>query len=231
MPVGHGSVDESVPGAHAEPLLNPQPSVKSPAQAVPHAEDLEAPTHDPGRAIAQAAPSSQTGPQTAHGTRALVQYDYEKAEDNEIELNEGEYVTNIDMIDEDWWMGVNARGESGLFPRNYVELIASDEAEDSPAPIHQVLHEPEREISAASEPLRSDGPTATALYDYEAAEDNEIGFPEGAKITNIVSLHTSLAVNLPSPAALPIYSLTSKGLSLSLHIRTNERFHFRYLEI
>jgi len=183
--VGHGSIDESVPGAHAEPLPSPPLPVKSPAQALSEAEDLEAPTHDPGRIIGEAALSSQTGPQTAHGTRALVQYDYEKAEDNEIELNEGEYVTNIDMIDEDWWLGVNARGESGLFPRNYVELIASDEAEESPAPIHQVQLEPEREISAAPKPLRSDGPTATALYDYEAAEDNEIGFPEGAKITNI----------------------------------------------
>ncbi len=33
----------------------------------------------------------------------------------------------------------------------------------------------------------SAGPTATAQYDYEAAEDNEISFPEGAKITGLVS--------------------------------------------
>ena len=45
------------------------------------------------------------------GKRALIQYDYEKAEDNELELVEGEYVTNIEMVDDDWWMGTNGKGE------------------------------------------------------------------------------------------------------------------------
>jgi hypothetical protein len=113
------------------------------------------------------------------GKRALVQYDYEKAEDNEIDLVEGEYVTNIDTVDEDWWMGTNARGESGLFPSNYVELVeggdaapappaapvAAREPEPAPAPVAPAAH-PAAPASAAA------GPTATALYDYEAAEDN-----------------------------------------------------------
>jgi hypothetical protein len=175
--------------------------MKSLAQAALDKEDLEVPAHDPGRAVAQAAPSGQTGLQATYGIRALVQYDYEKAEDNEIELNEGEYVTNIDMVDEDWWMGVNARGESGLFPRNYVELIESDQAEESPAPIHEVQQKPEQVISETSEFVRSGGPTATALYDYEAAEDNEIGFPEGAKIRNIVSFTHPLGYQCFPPLA------------------------------
>ena len=33
-----------------------------------------------------------------------------------------------------------------------------------------------------------DSKTATAQYDYDAAEDNELSFPDGAKITDIVSL-------------------------------------------
>jgi hypothetical protein len=108
------------------------------------------------------------------GKRAVIQYDYEKAEDNEIDLVEGEYVTNIEMVDDDWWMGTNSKGESGLFPSNYVELV-EDEAgatsHSAPAPAPAPAAQPEPE----SEPA-SGGATATALFDYEAAEDNGTRF-------------------------------------------------------
>ncbi|RDA90911.1 hypothetical protein CP533_4441 [Ophiocordyceps camponoti-saundersi (nom. inval.)] len=118
------------------------------------------------------------------GKRALIQYDYEKAEDNEIDLVDGEYVTNIDMVDEDWWMGTNSAGESGLFPSNYVELVDDDEGEAAPAPAPAAPAPPP--APPVSEPaLEAGGATATAMYDYEAAEDNELSFPEDAKITNL----------------------------------------------
>ncbi|KAI6249243.1 Drebrin-like protein B [Erysiphe necator] len=59
----------------------------------------------------------------SNGEIALILYDYDIDEDNEIQLVEGEYVTNIDMVDQDWWMGTNSKGETGLFPSNYVELV------------------------------------------------------------------------------------------------------------
>ena len=109
---------------------------------------------------------------------AVAQYDYEKAEENELELREGEQVTNIEMVDEDWWMGQNSRGETGLFPSNYVELIedrVAGGASNGP-----------QQPPSAHESAPEAGPTATALYDYEAGEDNELTFPENAKITNVV---------------------------------------------
>jgi hypothetical protein len=174
--------------------------VRSLQEAIPDERDLEE-TQDLGRATAEAtAPDHSQG-----GIRAQVQFDYEKAEDNEIELREGEFVTEIEMVDKDWWLGVNARGEHGLFPGNYVEVVEDDEAG---AAIHEHAHEPVREPSPEPEPVHvpapapvpaavpapppvapasSKGQTATALYDYEAAEDNEISFPENAKILNVVS--------------------------------------------
>ncbi|KAL7628357.1 actin binding protein [Parahypoxylon ruwenzoriense] len=133
-------------------------------------------------------PAVETAAASSGGKRALIQYDYEKAEDNELELREGEYVTNIEMVDEDWWMGTNARGESGLFPSNYVELVDDDAEEVAPAPAATHAAVPPPSAPAAEPepvPATGGGHTATAQFDYEAAEDNELSFPEGAKVTNL----------------------------------------------
>jgi drebrin-like protein len=120
-------------------------------------------------------PIAASGPAAASaGKKAIVQYDYEKAEDNEIELKEGEYVTEIEAVDPDWWMGRNAQGQTGLFPSNYVEVVEEGEepAEHAAAPPHPA----------------AGGPTATAEFGYEAAEDNELSFPEGATVHNVVCI-------------------------------------------
>jgi hypothetical protein len=175
MPVARGKDPEIE--AHEE--RDPSPAL--PTQAIQHnipdEEDLpeEPHAHDPA-----ANQGSHAG-----GKRALIQYDYEKAEDNELELVEGEYVTNIEMVDDDWWMGTNSKGESGLFPSNYVELIEEDEAPEpsshAPEPVPAAVPRP------VATPAAPAGPTATAIYDYEAAEDNELSFDEGATISGLAS--------------------------------------------
>lgn len=86
-------------------------------------------------------------------------------------------------------MGTNSRGESGLFPSNYVELIEDDTAHAGGGPTHAnipVVNEPAETHAPPPPPApAAAGATATAQYDYEAAEDNELSFPEGAKITNV----------------------------------------------
>jgi hypothetical protein len=186
MPVGRGR-EPDVEDAREEQFA-PPPAMpaRSLAQVVPEEEELteEPLDHDPARGAGQAVAAASFGDDVVNsiqpradqnGRRALVQYDYEKAEDNELELKEGEYVINIEMVDDDWWMGQNVHGESGLFPSNYVELI--EEADDKGAN--------EDHPSGPPDAPRQ-GATATALYDYEAAESNELSFPENAKITNVV---------------------------------------------
>ncbi|KAF2035973.1 hypothetical protein EK21DRAFT_53267 [Setomelanomma holmii] len=139
-------------------------------------------------AAAGAALASSHDEEGGSGKRAVVLYDYEMAESNEVELREGEHVTDIDMVDEDWWMGTNAQGDRGLFPANYVELLEGDEpsaaAGAPPLPTHPTAEEPEP-VAAPPQAAGSAGPTATAIYDYDAAEENELSFPEGATITGV----------------------------------------------
>ncbi|KAI3331933.1 hypothetical protein HD806DRAFT_478820 [Xylariaceae sp. AK1471] len=203
MPVSRG------PEPEIEPVQEPKQSlpVRSIEQELPKEKDIpeEEETHDPRAAATALAEESFGHDQVAHapagtsgGKRALVQYDYEKAEDNELELREGEYVTNIDMVDDDWWMGTNSQGETGLFPSNYVELVDDEAANEDhgiapPSPPPAAIPrppapaaEPERHPEPEPEHAAADvGHTAIAQFDYEAAEDNELSFPEGAKITHL----------------------------------------------
>jgi serine/threonine protein kinase len=133
---------------------------------------------------------------TVHqGTTAIAEYDYDMQEDNEINLKEGDIITNIDMVDEDWWIGQNrAGGGYGLFPSNFVKLqtLESDLVEPVASKNSATIaEEAKSKMKALVENLgiKTDPklPVAVAMYDYDAAEDNELSFTEGARIVNVVS--------------------------------------------
>ena len=42
-------------------------------------------------------------------------------ETSELSFPDGAKITNVDFPDEDWWFG-QYKGQSGLFPANYVTL-------------------------------------------------------------------------------------------------------------
>ncbi|PLB36720.1 putative actin binding protein [Aspergillus candidus] len=179
IPVGQESSD-----THAEQSA---PSHAIDAQSTPTLDDSKPDLHEAEQPSAGVFAADH--PQES-GIKALVQYDYEKAEDNEIELREGEFVTEIEMVDKDWWLGTNSRGEKGLFPSNYVEPVDDNEHYAHPSDADVSKHEatspaPPAEIPVPAAESPSKEHTAIALYDYEAAEDNELSFPEGAEITNI----------------------------------------------
>ncbi|PHH73076.1 hypothetical protein CDD82_5667 [Ophiocordyceps australis] len=169
VPVARGADTEEASTSRTEAPMPPSHDDVAKEENIPDEEEAE---YSARRAAVPA-------PEQTVGKSALIQYDYDKAEDNEIDLIEGECVTNIDMVDEDWWMGTNSKGESGLFPSNYVELI-DDESQSASARAPATEYETEPASHAADA-----GDTAIAMYDYEAAEDNELSFPEDAVITNL----------------------------------------------
>ncbi|KHN98541.1 actin binding protein [Metarhizium album ARSEF 1941] len=177
---------EPEPELEEEPEPEPAPERRPLPPALPNQEP-EPPIPEVGGPAEPEPETEADHGAAAEGHRAVIMYDYEKAEGNEIDLMEGQIVINIDMVDEDWWMGTNHLGESGLFPSNYVELIKG-ETGATPAAAPAAGEAPSASSLAAravpSAPATAK-PTATALYDYEAAEDNELSFPEDAKITNL----------------------------------------------
>jgi Variant SH3 domain len=48
---------------------------------------------------------------------------YQPGEENEITFDPDDVITNIEMIDEGWWIGTAPDGRRGMFPSNYVELF------------------------------------------------------------------------------------------------------------
>lgn len=89
---------------------------------------VEEPAHEEPAAPASASippPPPPAAPQQQQqqdlGNVAVALYDYEADEDNEISFNEGDHITHIEFVSEDWWQGSNGK-TVGLFPANYVEL-------------------------------------------------------------------------------------------------------------
>jgi hypothetical protein len=208
QPVSRGAPVED---AHAE-QMSPPPVM--PVRSIPHANEDEEPETgpDPARAAAQftavasmgqgaidAAPAAGQGEDG--GERAKAEYDYEAAEENEVSLREGEIVSNVEKIDPDWWIVTNEKGEKGLVPANYLVPLEGEE-EESAAPAAQaaaaaVAGVPETTPAAPESPAAV-GATATAQYDYEAAEDNELSFPENAIIHNVVCIADGILVSVPN---------------------------------
>lgn len=109
---GFGAPPPSLPSRPAaqEEAAAPPP----PPRAVPEPESEEEEEEE------IAAPQPVRGG-NAVGTTAIAQYEYEQTEDNEISFDEDERITDIEFVDEDWWLGT-LRGERKLFPANYVTL-------------------------------------------------------------------------------------------------------------
>ncbi|KAJ1663061.1 actin binding protein [Coemansia sp. RSA 1813] len=96
------------PVSQAPPALPPRGNGGGPAPAAP-------PPPPPPPAPAPAMDEGEH--------QAVAVFDYDAAEDGELSFGDGERITHVEFPSDEWWGGVNQRGEYGLFPANYVELV------------------------------------------------------------------------------------------------------------
>jgi len=91
-------------------------------------------------------------------------YTYEATEENEISFVEGEQLFLLEKDDSGWWKGRNVKGQEGLFPSNFVDVVG-EEGASGLIEIHKDFK---------------------ALYDYEAEDDTELTIKEG-EILHVIS--------------------------------------------
>ncbi|XP_061574539.1 SH3 domain-containing protein 19 isoform X2 [Cololabis saira] len=56
------------------------------------------------------------------GTRATVLYDFTSDCDEELSVQAGDIITNLESIDEEWFLG-DSKGKRALVPKNYVQVL------------------------------------------------------------------------------------------------------------
>lgn len=67
-------------------------------------------------------PSNQQIPQAPAASRVRALYDFAPSEEGELAFQKGDVIRILDSVYEHWWRG-ELRGEAGIFPVNYVELL------------------------------------------------------------------------------------------------------------
>lgn len=53
---------------------------------------------------------------------ALVEFDYEAEQDDELTLHVGDIIKNVSTADGGWWEG-ELNGKKGMFPDNFVKVL------------------------------------------------------------------------------------------------------------
>lgn len=98
--------------AAAAAVAAPRPETSSPAA------DLQAPTGP--------VPSG-TSAATVSRVRAL--FDFQPSEPGELQFRKGDIIAVLESVYKDWWKG-SLRGQTGIFPLNYVEKLSDPTVEE-----------------------------------------------------------------------------------------------------
>jgi len=76
-----------------------------------------------------AAPISSSGTTAATVNRVRALFDFQPSEPGELQFKKGDVIAVLESVYRDWWKG-SLRGQTGIFPLNYVERLADPTREE-----------------------------------------------------------------------------------------------------
>lgn len=124
------SIKEKAAAAQAEAQAHAQAQVQAQAQST---------NKNAGQAVssAEVASTQQTlssktiasGATAASVSRVRALYDFQPTEAGELKFHKGDIIAVLESVFKDWWKG-SLRGETGIFPLNYVEKILDPTQEE-----------------------------------------------------------------------------------------------------
>ncbi|KAI9497704.1 hypothetical protein BDB00DRAFT_803692 [Zychaea mexicana] len=118
------------PEKPAEPATPAEKEEQQPAMDEPAATQAE-----PEKPLPIDKFDQEEQPTEKFAAKAIVLHPYDAENEDELNLLRGEYVNVIDKnIDDGWWKGTTERGQTGVFPSNFVKEI-EEESIASPPPV------------------------------------------------------------------------------------------------
>jgi len=144
------------------PLTSPLPPTSPPTSPPPSTSPPEPSVSHPDNDSSEGDERPQNGQQNSTTVfnppkQLITLYTYDASEDNEISFAEGETIYLLEKDDSGWWRGRNAKGQEGVFPSNFVEIVGE-------------------EGNTGSIEIQKD---FVVLYDYQAEDETELTIKEG----------------------------------------------------
>lgn len=91
--------------------------------------ELPASSATPSAAPVATSTALPSGSTAATVSRVRALYDFVPSEPGELQFRKGDVIAVIESVYKDWWKG-SLRGQTGIFPLNYVEKLSDPTQED-----------------------------------------------------------------------------------------------------
>ncbi|KAF1829513.1 hypothetical protein BDW02DRAFT_573896 [Decorospora gaudefroyi] len=107
-------------------------SIRESKGPAPTAAKSNTPQQDGSSSSGQPEPSSQpvpSGTTAATVSRVRALFDFQPSEPGELQFRKGDIIAVLESVYKDWWKG-SLRGQTGIFPLNYVEKLQDPTREE-----------------------------------------------------------------------------------------------------